>query len=210
DGNVSALAEQRHGAARGKQHVVLLTLGTGVGGGLVIDGKSFRGATGSGAELGHITVLADGPPCQGFCPNLGCLETMVSGTAIARDAVARAEAEPDSSLARLLSEGREITGALVTELAHGGDSIAVEVLAQAGHYLGTGIVSLVNTFNPEVIVIGGGAAAAGDLMLDPARKIVRERALQPNRDLCEIVPAHFGAEAGMLGAAVMAFDEFFS
>ncbi|MFY9265121.1 MAG: ROK family protein [Solirubrobacterales bacterium] len=208
DANLAALAEQRHGAARGKRHVVLLTLGTGVGGGLVIDGKSFRGATGSGAEFGHMTVLADGPPCQGNCPNLGCLETMVSGTAMARAATAAAAADPDSHLGRLLTEGRELTGSLVTELAATGDAPSHEILTRAGHYLGVGIVSLVNAFNPEAVVIGGGAAAAGDLMLGPAREVVAERALSPNKEVCEILPAHFGAEAGMLGAAIMALDEF--
>lgn len=207
DANVAALAEQRFGAARGKRDVVLLTLGTGVGGGVVIDGKGFRGATGSGAELGHMTVIADGPPCQGGCPNRGCLETLCSGTAIARDATAFAREHPDTNLGRLLAEGREITGALVTELAHSGDEHARAVLKQAGHYLGAGIVSLVNIFNPEAVVIGGGAAAAGDLLLEPARALVRERALSPNKDLCEITLAHFGAEAGMLGAAILAFDE---
>ncbi len=207
DANVAALVEQRFGAARGKQDVVLLTLGTGVGGGVVIGGTGFRGATGSGAELGHMTVLADGPPCQGGCPNRGCLETMCSGTAIARDAEAAARANPDGTLGRLLGEGREITGPLVTELADGGDEQARTVLARAGFYLGTGIVSLVNIFNPQVVVIGGGAAAAGELMLGPAREVVRERALSPNKELCEIMPARFGAEAGMLGAAVLAFDE---
>lgn len=207
DANVAALAEQRHGAAKGKRHVVLLTLGTGIGGGVVIDGRCLRGATGSGAELGHITVLADGPPCQGNCPNRGCLETMASGTAIAREALAAATADPDSQLGRLHAEGRELTGPLVTELAAGGDGAAGGILARAGFYLGTGIVSLVNVFNPEAVVIGGGAAAAGDLLLEPAREVVRERALAPNRDICEIVPAAFGAEAGMLGAAVLAFDE---
>ncbi|MBK5230871.1 MAG: ROK family protein, partial [Thermoleophilia bacterium] len=207
DANVAALAEQRFGAARGKRDVVLLTLGTGVGGGVVIDGKSFRGAAGSGAELGHMTVLADGPPCQGNCPNRGCLETMCSGTAIARDATEVAGEHPDSQLGQVLAADRELTGALVTELAAGGDNLAMAVLARAGFYLGTGIVSLVNVFNPQAVVIGGGAAAAGELMLGPAREVVRERALSPNKELCEIVPARFGAEAGMLGAALLAFDE---
>ncbi|MBI5311338.1 MAG: ROK family protein [Actinobacteria bacterium] len=207
DANVAALAEQRFGAAKGKRDVVLLTLGTGVGGGVVIDGKGFRGSTGAGAELGHMTVLADGPPCQGSCPNRGCLETMCSGTALARDASALAAERPQSALARVVAEGRELTGAIVTELAAGGDADATALLAQAGHYLGTGIVSLINIFNPEAVVIGGGAAAAGELMLGPARAVVAERALSPSKDQCEILAAHFGAEAGMLGAAVLAFDE---
>lgn len=207
DGNVAALAEQRFGAAKGKQHVVLLTLGTGVGGGIVIDGKVFRGAIGSGAELGHITVLADGPPCQGFCPNLGCLETMSSGTAIARYANEYAEANPDSALAGELKAGREVTGAVVTDMAHSGDAGSIEVLAKAGHYLGAGLVGLSNTFNPEAFVIGGGAAAAGDLILDPARKHLLEFGLSPNKEMAPVLPAHFGAEAGMLGAAALAFVE---
>lgn len=207
DANVAALAEQRFGAAKRKSDVVLLTLGTGVGGGVVIGGKGFRGSTGAGAELGHMTVLADGPPCQGNCPNRGCLETLCSGTAIARDATALAAERPHSALAAVVAEGRDLTGAIVTELAAGGDEDAIAVLAQAGHYLGTGIVSLINIFNPEAVVIGGGAAAAGELLLGPARAVVAERALSPSKQQCEIVPAAFGAEAGMLGAAVLAFDE---
>src|SRR5450759_4146593 len=102
-------------------------------------------------------------------------------------------------MGKILAAGRELTGALVTELADGGDEQAIAVIARAGFYLGTGIVSLINGFNPEAVVIGGGAAAAGELMLGPAREVVRERALSPNRELCEIMPARFGAEAGMLG-----------
>lgn len=207
DANVAALVEQRFGAARGKRHVVLLTLGTGVGGGVVIDGRCFRGATGSGAELGHMTVVADGPPCQGDCPNRGCLETFCSGTAIARDAAVAARDNPGSRLAQEVAGGRELTGAMVTDLAGNGDEAAIAVLARAGFHLGVGIVSLVNVFNPEAVVIGGGAAAAGELLLAPARAVVAERALSPNKELCEILPARFGAEAGMLGAAVLAFDE---
>ncbi|MGH2907546.1 MAG: ROK family protein [Solirubrobacterales bacterium] len=207
DGNVAALAEQRFGAARGKSDVLLLTLGTGVGGGIVLGGKVFRGATGSGAELGHMTVEASGPPCQGNCPNHGCLETMISGTAMAREAQAIAEAHPESRLGAELAAGRELTGATVTELAHDGDAHAIEVLDKIGFYLGVGLVSLSNIFNPEAIVIGGGAAAAGDLFLDPARATLAERGLLPNKEIAEVVPAKFGAEAGMLGAAAMAFVE---
>lgn len=208
DGNVAALAEQRFGAARGKRDVILLGLGTGVAGGIIIDGQIFRGATGSGAELGHITVLADGPPCQGFCPNLGCLETMASGTAMGRYAREYAETNPQSGLGHELAAGREITGATATDLAQQGDEGAIEVLAKAGHYLGAGLVSMTNIFNPEAIVIGGGAAAgAGEFVLGPARAHLAERGLKPNKDIAEVLPAHFGAEAGMLGAAAMAFVE---
>lgn len=205
DGNVAALAEQRFGAARGRQHVVLLGLGTGVAGGIVIDGRIFRGATGSGAELGHITVLADGPECQGFCPNRGCLETMCSGTAIGRYANEYGREHPDSGLGLELAAGRTVTGATASDLAEQGDTGAIEVLARAGRYLGAGMVSISNTFNPQAIVVGGGAAAgAGEFVIGPARAHLAEFGLSPNKQLAEVLPAHFGAEAGMLGAAAMA------
>ncbi len=208
DGNVAALAEQRFGAGRGKRDVILIGLGTGVAGGIIIDGKIFRGATGSGAELGHITVLTDGPRCQGNCPNLGCLETMASGTAMGRYANEYAAANPDSALGRELAAGRPVTGATASELAHAGDEGGIEVLAKAGHYLGAGLVSISNTFNPEAIVIGGGAAAgAGDFVVAPAKEHFAKYGLSPNKEIAEVVPAQFGPEAGMLGSAAMAFVE---
>jgi glucokinase len=207
DANLAALAEQRAGAARGALHVAMLTLGTGIGGGLILDGKPYRGAHGGAAELGHVVVDMDGPPCQGDCPNRGCLEVMASGTAIGREGVAAAQSEPASALAREQREGREITGALVTELAHDGDEAAMGVLELVGERLGVGITGIVNSFNPEVVVIGGGAVAAGDLLLEPARRAVAERALSPSRDQVRIVPAHFGEEAGMIGAALLALEE---
>ena len=149
----------------------------------------------------------NGPPCQGDCPGRGCLEVMASGRAIGREGAAAAEREPDSALGKELRAGREITGALVTELAHDGDETAREVLSLIGERLGVGITSIVNAFNPEVVVVGGGAIAAGELLLEPARRVVSERALPPSRDQVRIVPAHFGDEAGMVGAAIMALEE---
>lgn len=207
DANVAALAEFRAGAAQGARHVVMLTLGTGIGGGVIVDGRLYRGARGGGAELGHMVIDEDGPPCQGACPNRGCLEAMASGTAIGREGAAAAAREPESALARELREGREITGALVTELAHDGDATARDVLERVGGHLGVGIANIVNVFEPEVVVVGGGAIAGGDLLLEPARAVVAERALPPSRDLVRIGPAHFGGEAGMVGAALLALDE---
>ncbi|MEA2374904.1 MAG: glucokinase [Thermoleophilaceae bacterium] len=207
DANLAMLAEHRAGAARGCRHAVLLTLGTGIGGGLILDGKLYRGAHGGAGELGHVVVDMDGPPCQGACPNRGCLEAMASGTAIGREGAAAAEREPESALARELREGREITGALVTELAHDGDAAAAGVLGVVGERLGVGIAGIVNTFNPEVVVVGGGAVAGGELLLEPARRVVADRALPPNRDQVRIVAAHFGEEAGMMGAALLALEE---
>ena len=207
DANLAALAEHRAGAARETLHAVMLTIGTGIGGGLVLQGRLYRGWLGAGAELGHTVVDIDGPPCQGNCPNRGCLEAVASGTALEREARAAAHAQPGSQLGRLQDSGRELTGALVTELAHDGDPLARDVLALIGRRLGVGIASFVNAFNPEVVVMGGGVMGAGELLLAPARAEVAARALPPARDVVRIVPARLGPEAGMIGAGVMAWDE---
>jgi glucokinase len=206
DANVAALAEHRAGAAAGARDAVVLTIGTGIGGGLIVRGELYRGAIGSGAELGHMVIDMDGPPCQGNCPNRGCVEALASGTALAREARRIAEQRPGSGLARALQDGRELAGPLVTELAHDGDPSAIEVIELIGTRLGVAIASLVNIFNPQVVVIGGGVIAAGELLLEPARAEVAARALPPSRDLVRIEAARFGVEAGMIGAAALAFD----
>ncbi len=208
DANCAMLAEWRHGAAMGCDDAVLLTVGTGVGGGIVCGGQLVRGASGGAAELGHMVVVLDGPPCQGDCPGTGHLEWYASGNAIGRAGRAAAEAHPDSALGRELREGRELTGALVTELAHDGDAAARAAIEGVGRALGAGMVTLVNVFNPERIVVGGGAIAAGEVLLGPARREVAEHAMPSLRDIVEIVPARFGADAGLLGAATLAFEEF--
>jgi glucokinase len=206
DANVAALAEHRAGAARGCNEAVVLTIGTGIGGGLILRGRPYRGAIGAGAELGHIVIDLNGPPCQGNCPNHGCLESLASGIALAREALRIARERPDSGLGRALANGRELEGPLVTELAHDGDAAAIEVIELIGSRIGVAIASFVNIFNPEVVVIGGGVIGAGELLLNAARSEVAERALPPSKDLVEIVPAAFGVEAGMIGAAALAFD----
>jgi glucokinase len=205
DANLAVLAEHRAGAAKGYSDAVMLTVGTGIGGGLILRNELYRGAIGSGAELGHIVIDMNGPKCQGNCPNHGCVEAMASGTALTREAVRLAGQRPDSGLARALERGREREGPLVTELAHDGDEAAIEVIELIGTRLGVALASLVNIFNPQVIVIGGGVTAAGELLLAPARAAVAERALAPSRDEVRIVGAHFGVEAGMIGAAALAF-----
>ncbi len=206
DANAAALAEHRAGAAKGATEAVVLTIGTGIGGGLILRGELYRGATGAAAELGHTVIEMDGPPCQGNCPNRGCVEVLASGTALAVEARRAAAEDPDSGLAQALADGYELTGPLVTELAHDGDPAAVGVLELIGTRLGVAISSFVNIFNPQVVVIGGGVMAAGDLFLDPARACVAARALGPSREEVRIVPAAFGVEAGMIGAAALAFD----
>ena len=204
DANVACLAEWRIGAAKGSDNVVMLTLGTGVGGGLILDGRPYRGSTGAGAELGHMTIDADGPPCQGHCPNRGCLEVMASGSALVREASLRVARRPDTALGRALEDGHELTGPFVTELAHDGDPVARDAISTVGRALGVGLSSLVNVLNPEVIVIGGGVIGAGEMLLEPARAEMHARALLPARDAVRIVAAAFGDEAGMIGAALLA------
>lgn len=204
DGNASMLAEASGGAAAGALHAVMISLGTGIGGGLWLNGDVYRGATGVAAEMGHTVLQLHGPECPGDCPGIGCFEALVSGTAIGREGRRLAAEHPDSALGLRVAADREIDGGIVTEMAHDGDALACQVLAEIGERLGFGLVGLVNTFNPEVIVIGGGAARGGDLILEPARAVVASHALPPAREAVRIAPAHYGDEAGMMGAAMMA------
>jgi len=206
DGNAAMLAEWRWGAAHGATDAVLLTLGTGIGGGLLVEGRVIRGSIGAAAELGHMVIAEDGLPCPGACPNHGCLEAYVSGTALGREGLRVARGAPESALGRALAAGREITGALVTELAHDGDAAARDVVAAMGQHLGVGIASYVNIFNPQVVIVGGGAIAAGELLLAPARDMAARRALPRVWEGVRVVPARFGAESGMLGAAALAME----
>jgi glucokinase len=192
DANAATLAEWAHGAGRGTRHMVMLTLGTGVGGGLILDGKPYRGAIGAGAELGHMVIDLDGPPCQGACTGRGHLEVLASGHAATTAAMERFGPAADAHrLVRLANEG---------------DSDAVAILAEIGSRLGAGMVSLVNVFNPELIVVGGGFAAAGDLLLEPARERVAREPLSPARELVRIVRAELGTAAGLVGAGLVAFE----
>jgi glucokinase len=206
DANAAALAEHRYGAGRGSRHMVMLTLGTGVGGGLILDGELYRGAIGAAGELGHITLDLDGPPCQGRCPGRGHLEAMASGTAADGYAREAAERNPEGDLGRAAAEGKTVDARLAVELAANGPGDARDVLDHVGLHLGVGIASFVNIFNPELVVIGGGFSRAGDLLLEPARKVVRERALSPARDEVRIVPALLGVEAGLIGAGLVGFE----
>jgi glucokinase len=203
DANVAALAEHLGGAARDARNVVMLTIGTGIGGGLILGGEIYRGATGAGAELGHVVIDMDGPRCQGNCPNRGCVEALASGTALGREAREAAEREPGSELGRMRAEGREVDGRAVAEAARAGDRTAIGVFDLVGKRLGVALASFANVFEPEAIVIGGGVIAAGDLLLEPARAELQARALPPmNRT--PVVAAELGNDAGMIGAAAMA------
>lgn len=188
DANSATLAEWRQGAGRGTNDLVMLTLGTGVGGGVVIDGDLYRGW----AELGHLVVLADGPPCQGTCTGHGHLEALISGNAADRAAV------------ELWGDGG--TAEQLVERGRAGEPGAVAALVRIGGFLGAGIGSLVNIFGAHLVVVGGGFGfAALDLLLPAALEVARREALPPGRDL-RIVPAALGSKAGLVGAGLVAFE----
>lgn len=188
DANAAAYAEFRFGAARDVDSMVMLTLGTGCGGGVVIDGQLYRGW----AEFGHMVIEHEGLPCQGSCTGRGHLEPYVTGVAATK--LAQAEFGPAVDAHRLV------------RLAQEGEPRAVEILDGIGRHLGSGIGSLVNIFNPELVVIGGGFAAAGDFVLDPAREILRREALAGAGERVRIVRAELGTAAGLIGAGLVAFD----
>lgn len=200
DGNLAMLAEALYGAARGTSNALLLTIGTGIGGGIWLNGEIYRGSTGAGAELGHIVVEIDGHPCQGNCPNRGCVEAMASGTAIGRHGREAAEREPGSLLGQRLAAGETIDAKVVNEAAGQGDEAALGAIDLAGHYLGQALVGLANVFQPEIIVLGGGAIAFGELLIAPARREVEKYALKPMNET-RVVAARLGPAAGMIGAA---------
>ena len=188
DANAAAYAEFRFGAAREVETMVMLTLGTGCGGGAVVDGKLFRGW----AEFGHMVIVHDGIPCQGTCTGRGHLEPYVTGVAATK--LAQAEFGPAVDAHRLV------------RLANEGEQRAVEILDGIGRHLGSGIGTLVNIFNPELVVIGGGFAAAGDFVLEPAREVMRREALARVGYRIPIVRAELGTAAGLIGAGLVAFD----
>lgn len=202
----ACIGEHRYGAARGVDDVVMLTLGTGVGGGIISAGRALRGHSGAAAELGHLSIDVDGPPCPGACPGRGCLEAYVSGRAMDAAARAVAAAEPASALGLAAASGQAADGPLLTRLALAGDPAAAALIKGFGRSLGAGLVSLTNIFNPSLIVIGGAAAAAGELLLAPARRVIAERATQPARDEVDVVGAALGADAGLFGAAALAAE----
>jgi glucokinase len=204
DANAAAWGEFRFGAGKDVDHQVFITLGTGVGGGVITHGVLLRGAQGAGGEMGHVTIDPTGPRCS--CGNHGCLEAFASGTAIQRRAREVANDQPRSALGRLAID-RQVLGEDVTRLAREGDEAAISVLQATGRWLGIGLAGFVNIFNPEVVAVGGGASRAGDFILEPARKEVQLRARSPSRDLVEINEATLGPESGVLGAAALARGE---
>ena len=204
DANTAGWAEVRFGAARGHEHVLVVTVGTGIGGALVTDGKIYRGAHGFAAEIGHIIVEPNGPQCG--CGNLGCWEQVASGQALDRLAREEAEREPSGQIARLADGGRA-RGKDVSRAAQMGDEPARGIFEKIGRRLGEGIAGLVNVLDPELVVVGGGVAEEGDLLLEPARQSFREAVeAVDRRPEVPIVEAELGNEAGAIGAAALALE----
>jgi glucokinase len=207
DANVAALAEAHLVDGGATRELVMLTLGTGVGGGIVIDGRIFRGASGLGAELGHMVIEQDGPQCPGKCPNRGCLEAFCSGTALAAEGTELGRAAADSALGRVVAANGRASGRDVMDAAHAGDPEACRLMERFGRRLGVGIASLVNIFEPEYFVIGGGASRGADLFLGSAVEEARTRALPALFERVTISTARAGADAGFIGAGLLAAQE---
>jgi len=206
DASAAALGEQQFGAGRGVDNLVLVTVGTGIGGGIITNGELYLGACGSAGEIGHMTIDASGPGCG--CGNTGCLEMLASGTAIAREAIRRISGGEKTSLAGDMKGSiEEITARDVEAAARGGDALALDVISTGATWLGIGIVNLVNIFNPQMVVIGGGMAKWGGLLIDPVKRIVKERAFPISAQAVSIVTTELGGEAGLYGAASFALSQ---
>ena len=204
DANAAAWGEYCFGAARGHPDALVVTVGTGIGGGIVSGGSVFRGAHGFAAEIGHLIVEPNGPLCG--CGNRGCWEQVASGHAIRRAAREAADRYPHSLVAILAGgDPANVDGPLVTRAARQGDKVAVGILAEVGRRLGQGLAGLVNVLDPEIVVVGGGVAEAGQLLLDPARRAMRDAIeAADHRPEVPLVPAALGKDAGAVGAAALA------
>ncbi len=201
DANLAALAEARCGAGQGAANLVYLTVSTGVGSGMVIDGRLLLGEHGAAAEAGHMAISLDGPLCG--CGNRGCLEAYASGTAIARRAnEVVAEGRPTI----LAGRREEIEAIDVAEAAEQGDELAREIIAEAGHALGIGVRNLLHLFNPSVVVIGGGVSRIGPRLWDPMWEVVNRDCMEQYRQGLKILPAALGDDSGLIGAGLLAHE----
>lgn len=199
DANCATLGEWWLGAAKGGRNVVGMTIGTGIGGGLILEGKLYHGASDVAGEIGHMTIDVTGRLCG--CGNYGCLEAYASGPSIAKRAREAIEGESDSALSRLVEGDLDrLTAAIVYGAANRGDETALEVVRETARFLGAGIANLLNVYNPDCVVIAGGVTQAGDPLFEPLRREVRKRAFRPAVEACRIVPGSLQGTAGVVGA----------
>lgn len=205
DASAAALGEYRFGAGRGLNNLVYLTVSTGIGGGIIVDGKLYTGTDGCAGELGHMVIEADGPQCN--CGNFGCLEVLASGTAIAKEARKRIIQGERSSIITLAKGGVDsVTSETVALAAKQGDTLACEIVNKTAYYLGVGITNVVNIFNPEMVIIGGGVSKMGEMLLNPIRKVVKQRAFRLPTKTARIVRSRLGDNAGTIGAATFILE----
>ena len=201
DVRCAALGELKYGAGKGCENLICITVGTGIGSGLIVNGKLVRGASNAAGEIGHIKLqIHDGPICG--CGDTGCMEAFASGPAI----VAMAEEYilgGKSTKYREMANGGDITPFIVAEAAKAGDPVAKRIFARIGEYIGIGMASVVNLLNPEKIIIGGGVADAGDILLEPLKETLKKRAMKIAGETVEVVPAQLGNTAGVIGASLL-------
>lgn len=205
DANAMALGEALFGAGKGCRYMLALTLGTGIGGGLVLDGKLFHGSHFSAVEIGHVSVNENGLPCN--CGNRGCIETVIGNGYFVRDAEKRLRAGQKSLLRKWIAEGQKLTPRLVERAARKGDRFSQSLWRQAGERLGGALAGWANVLNPERIVIGGGIAGAGNLIFKPMRETLKKKAFPIAAHSVKVIPAKLGVDAGIIGAAALAFSE---
>jgi glucokinase len=198
DANAAALGEYYFGAAKGSSNFIYITISTGIGTGIFINGQLYRGVSGAAGEAGHMTIKADGNLCS--CGNIGCWESLASGSALAREAVRQIEQGAKTAIQGDLTQ---ITAETVSQAAQQGDRLAQELISHLGYYVGVGIVNLVNIFNPELILIGGGVTEIGELLFQPAVNLVKERAFSLSAKAVRIEKAQLGSDSGTLGATTL-------
>lgn len=203
DADLGALGEGTFGAGRGQPNLAYIKIGTGIGCGILLDGKIYHGVLGTAGEIGHVTVSQDGPPCK--CGNYGCLEAMASGRAIAQRARMAVQANQPTTLAAL-NHGHQLTARDVSRAAQAGDAVSQQLLSDAGRHIGSALASLVNLLNPGLIIIGGRVAEAGVYILDPIREAVKQRSLRASYDATRILPAALGEQSVAMGAVALALE----
>lgn len=204
DANAAAMAEHAFGAGRGSQHMIYMTISTGIGGGVIINGQILHGSSDSGGEIGHHTIEPHGPQCG--CGNPGCLEALASGTALGRYGREAYESGVSTKIRELAESVQEVNGSTVTRAAEAGDPVALEIVAKVAEYIGIGIANMINIFNPEKIVLGGGVMKAGHLFMGTILETVEKRALEAPRKRCEILFSELGSDVGVLGAIAVALN----
>ncbi|RJP21915.1 MAG: ROK family protein [Candidatus Abyssobacteria bacterium SURF_5] len=204
DANAAALGEHYFGAGKGYRNIFYITASTGIGSGIILDGKLYRGTNYSAGEFGHIVLARNGPRCN--CGGRGCLEALASGTAIARRAQREIRRNSESTLAEIIERGGRITAREVAAAARKGDRLASEIFSDAAEYLGLGITTVIHLLNPELVIIGGGLAQTGSQLFEPVRRVVSQRAQRRLADCAQIVPAQMGVNVGVYGALAVALE----